>query len=311
VGNLLSNAIASSPASVKKPHFYCSSGGNAGLACVHAALSLSATATIVVPTSTAKFMVDKIKSLGVEVVQKGAHWTEADTYLREVLLANDENGVYVPPFDHQQIWNGHESMIDEIEEQMCAHGGYDGIVCSVGGGGLFIGLMQGLEKHGRLSGGGRKEVRMLAMETDGAHSLNYSLQEGKLSRLSGITSIAGSLGATQVAPKAYEWALRPEVTSEVLVDAEAAIGCVRFADDERIMVEPACGVSVATAYNGSLRKLFSQLSDEEFKKTNVVLVVCGGSNVTLETLEHYKVRYGEHEHVQRKWRNKKDTVFIK
>lgn len=33
-------------------HFYCSSGGNAGLACATAARDLGSPATIVVPTST-------------------------------------------------------------------------------------------------------------------------------------------------------------------------------------------------------------------------------------------------------------------
>lgn len=264
-----------------------------------------------VPTPTAAFMVNKIKALGVHVVQHGAHWKEADTYLREVLLANDKNGVYVPPFDHPVVWEGHQSLVDEIEDQMQSHGGYDGLVASVGGGGLFIGIMQALQSHGRLQGGGRKEIKVLAVETKGADSLNYSLRKGQLSRLDGISSIATSLGATQVADMAYEWGQRPEVTSEVLHDAEAAMGCVRFADDERILVEPACGVSVATAYNGSLRRLFSKKSDEDFAKLNVVLVVCGGSNVTLETLEHYKIKYGEHEDVQSKWKSRKDTVLIK
>lgn len=278
---------------------------------MHAALALDAKATIVVPTSCAPFMVNKIKSLGVEVVQKGAHWKEADTYLREELLANDSNSVYVPPFDHPTVWEGHGSLVDEIEEQMQSLGGYDGLVASVGGGGLFIGIMQALKSHGRLQGGGRKEIKVLAVETKGADSLNHSLRQGQLSRLDAITSIATSLGATQVADKAYDWGQRPEVTSEVLDDAEAAIGCVRFADDERILVEPACGVSIATAYNGSLRRLYKNLSDEEFAKLNVVIVVCGGSNVTLETLELYKVKYGGHEDVQSKWRPRKDTVLIK
>jgi L-serine/L-threonine ammonia-lyase len=256
-------------------------------------------------------MVNKIKSLGVEVVQTGAHWKEADTYLREVLLVNDKNGVYVPPFDHPTVWEGHGSLVDELEEQMQSVGGYDGLVASVGGGGLFIGIMQALKSHGRLSGGGRKDVKVLAVETRGAHSLNYSLEQGQLSRLDAITSIATSLGATQVAEKAYEWALRPEVKSEVLDDAEAAIGCVRFADDERILVEPACGVSIATAYNGSLRRLYKELSNEEFSKLNIVVVVCGGSNVTLETLEVYKTKYEGHEDVKNKWRPRPDVVLLK
>ena len=193
---------------------------------------------------------------------------------------------------------------------------YDGIVCSVGGGGLFAGVMEGLERHGRLKGENREEVKVLVMETEGAESLNFSLRAGELRRLNAITSIATSLGATQVARKAFEWGLREEVTSCVFSDAEAAMACVEFADDERIVVEPACGVSIAPAYNDTLHTLlYPELSDEEFKRLNIVIVVCGGSNVTLRILEGYREKYGRDERVVSKFHSrrlgKRDKVPMK
>ena len=256
-------------------------------------------------------MVSKLKTLGVEVVQRGLHWSEADTYLREELLSKDNEGVYVPPFDHADVWAGNGTIIDEIEEMFAERGeGYDAIVCSVGGGGLFCGIMDGLSRHGRLRRlGDRGGVKIMAMETAGADSLSYSLKQKKLSRLPVITSIATSLGATQVAAKAYEWSQRPEVTSCVFSDAEAAMGSVCFADDERILVEAACGVSIAPAYNDTLRTLlFPELSDEEFERLNIVLVVCGGSNVTLQVLEGYRRKYEKDETVVRKFHKKRLDV---
>jgi L-serine/L-threonine ammonia-lyase len=302
----MSKAILSFPPS-KKVHFYCSSGGNAGLACVTAATALERPATIVVPMSTSALMVEKLKTLGADVRQVGKHWSEADAFLREELLKNDEGGVYVPPFDHEDLWEGHASLVDEVERE-CAREGkeLDGVVCSVGGGGLFCGIMQGLERYGRLRGGDRKEVKVLVMETEGAESLNFSLGRGELSRLDAISSIANSLGATQVARKAFEWGQRSEVTSCVFSDAEAAMACVEFADDERIVVEPACGVSIAPAYNDTLHSLlFPELSDQEFSKFNIVIVVCGGSNVTLKILEGYREKYDNDERVVSKFHSRR------
>jgi L-serine/L-threonine ammonia-lyase len=283
----------------KPIHFYCSSGGNAGLACVTAANTLQRPATIVVPQLTPVRMVQKLKVLGANVVQIGKHWLEADTYLRETLLARDENGVYVHPFDHKDVWEGHSSMVDEIEEQMTGVGGYDAVVCSVGGGGLFCGIMQGLERNGRLRGsdtsrGDARAIQVLAAETIGADSLHASMVKGELTRIPAITSIAISLGATQVAKQAFEWAQRPEVLSHILPDAKAAMACVSFADDERIIVESACGAALSVAYDGSLKTmLYPQVSNEEYVKKNVVLIVCGGSNITLQILEKYRIEYGE------------------
>ncbi|PMD34680.1 tryptophan synthase beta subunit-like PLP-dependent enzyme [Hyaloscypha variabilis F] len=271
IGNLMSKAILSHPPS-KPVHFYCSSGGNAGLACVTAATALNRPATIVVPMSTSALMVQKLKTLGADVVQHGMHWSEADAYLREELLKKDPGGVYVPPFDHPDLWEGHSSLVDEVEVQM--NGEYDGLV--------------------------------LVMETEGAESLNYSLREGSLRRLDKISSIATSLGATQVAGKAFEWGQRPEVTSCVFSDAEAAMACVEFADDERILVETACGVSIAPAYNDTLHTiLYPELSDEEFSRLNIVIVVCGGSNVTLKILESYREKYGSDERVVSKFHSRR------
>ncbi|TVY40345.1 Catabolic L-serine/threonine dehydratase [Lachnellula occidentalis] len=305
VGHLMCKAIARHGPS-HPIHFYCSSGGNAGLACATAAISLQRPATIVVPLSTSPLMISKLRTLGADVKQVGNHWSEADAYMREELIAGDKNGVYVPPFDHVDCWEGNETLVDEVERQMCGYGGYDAIVASVGGGGLFSGIMAGLSRHGRLGGGGLKRVKVMAVETEGAHSLALSLERGELSRLDAITSIATSLGATQVANQAFEWAKRKEVTSCVFSDAEAAMGAVCFADDERIVVEAACGVSLAAAYNDTLRTvLFPDVTDEEFSKINVVIVVCGGSNITLEILEKYKQEYAMDERVVQKFHSRR------
>lgn len=289
IGNLVLSALSESQSRHSKPvHFYSSSGGNAGLACVTAATSLGYPATVVVPNSTKPSMIAKLKIAGAtDVVQIGASWKEADAHLREVVLPHlkeegEEEGVYVPPFDHPKIWEGNATLVDEIHSQLPDDGRPDAIICSVGGGGLFIGVMQGLEKFGW------NDVPVLAMETAGADSLSNSLKHGENTTLPGITSIATSLGAVRVADKAFEDAQKPNVKSVVLSDAEAAMGTWRLADDERLLVEPACGVSVAPCYDGRLKKLLPHLTPD----SRVVVIVCGGSNATLEMVSAYRQVYG-------------------
>lgn len=276
IGHFILSHLAKA-AKGEQVHFYISSGGNAGLACAAAAVLLGVRATIVVPTSASAYMIAKLRAAGAEdVVQLGASWVEADTHLREVVMpearAKGETTVYVPPFDAQEVWDGHSTLVGEVIEQL--DGPPDAIVCSVGGGGLFSGIMQGLDAANA------SHVKVLAVETEGAHSLALSLEQGRLSTLPAITSMATSLGARTVAAKAYEYAQRDSVTSVTLRDVDAMEGCVRFADDERIMVEPACGVSTALCYRGRLRERLPQLTEQ----SKVVIVVCGGSNVTTELL---------------------------
>lgn len=239
-------------------------------------------------------MISKIRIAGATaVIQRGATWVEADTYLREEMLAKDPNGVYVPPFDHPDVWAGAETIVDEVAQQIQG-GKPDAMVCSVGGGGLFSGVMMGLEKRWG------DDVDVLALETKGAESLAKSLEKGQLVTLSGITSIATSLGAVRVATKAFELGQKPNVRSVVLDDAEAAMGCWRLADDERLLVEPACGVSISVCYDGRLKALLPRLT----ATSKVVIVVCGGSDVTLERLAEYRARYGYVE----QWTTTDETV---
>ncbi len=271
---------ASDAADRSRTHFYISSGGNAGLACVLAATLLGAPASIIVPMTCSEYMIAKIRTAGAaDIIQHGASWAEADAQLREVIIprgqANGQIAVYVPPFDAQEVWDGHATLIEELFEQMTPEEGLpDAVVCSVGGGGLFSGIMQGLDVAGH------PETKVLAVETKGADSLAFSLEQGHLATLPAITSIATSLGARQVAAQAYEYAQRDSVISVVLEDADAQAACVRFADEERIMVEAACGVCLALCYKGQLRKVVPQLTE----KSKVVVVLCGGSNISTEVL---------------------------
>jgi len=111
---------------------------------------------------------------------------------------------------------------------------------------------------------------------------------GELATLPAITSIAASLGAIRVAENAFKQAQRDNVTPVVLDDAEACAACWRFLDDERILVEPACGASIALAYDDRLKMCLQRGFGPDSK---VVIVVCGGSKMSLDVLNNYREKY--------------------
>ncbi|ROV92724.1 hypothetical protein VSDG_06607 [Cytospora chrysosperma] len=307
IGNLMFRAVESAPGGKDDVHFYSSSGGNAGLACATAAKTLGRPATVVVPLTTPPHMVDKLRGLGADVVQTGENWAAADAHLRGTVMPAFETGhagparaVYVPPFDHSDIWDGVETLVGELEAQVPGPGPsgggdkIDAIVCNVGGGGLMCGIMQGVE---RIWGPARgRRPRVLAVETEGAASLHASVEAGALVTLPAIRTIATSLGATRVAEEAFAWAARRPgagLISAVVSDREAVVAMARFLDDARMLVESACGATLATVYNGDLRRhLGPGLTSAEWAEKNVVVVVCGGSNINLDMLENYRKEFG-------------------
>lgn len=300
IGNFIRTALQDPANKGRELHFYISSGGNAGLAAVIAARDLNCQCTVVVPSTTKPMMVQKLRDVGAaDVFQHGDNWFEADTHLRKTFIENqdpdsDKRNVYVPPFDHPDVWKGAETMIDEIARQLPSKEGgsktsfpADAVVCSVGGGGLFNGIVQGLGRYQQSQTGEVDRVHVLAVETKGADSLAFSLQNGSLQSLPGIKSLATSLGAVRVAPQALKNAQSPptgvDVVSAVGSDAEAAKGVIRLADEQRLQVELACGISVELG-TVKLKEYFPDLTPE----SRVVVVVCGGSNVSAEIIAEYR-----------------------
>jgi len=239
--------------------------------------------------STKPYTIAKIRAAGAhDVLQHGASWKEADAWLRQDIMPaaekRGEEAIYVPPFDHPDIWQGHSTLVAEMEKQFGNEGAPDVIVCSVGGGGLFNGVMEGVEKAGW------KDTTVLAVETEGAASLGESVKAGTHITLPGITSQATTLGAVRVSDRTWELAsTSKQAKSVILTDAEAAMGSWRFADDERILVELSCGVNLALCYGGRLQKALGRPIRAEDK---VVIVVCGGSGVSVDMINTWKQEFG-------------------
>ena len=244
-------------------------------------------------------MIARLKTAGAsEVIQTGDSWFYSDKHLRETLLPEAKskgvNAVYVSPFDDEAIYEGNSKIVDEVKGQMVGFRAHpegkeepDACIASVGGGGLFTGLQYGIDRHGW-----SEKTTLIAMGTTGAAGLDTSLKAGEIVTLPGIFSIATSLGCVRIGQRTWEMATqRNNVRSVVLEDADAAMGSWRFADDERMLVEPACGVSLAPCYKeGMLKRL---LGEKFSKESRVVVVVCGGAGITSATIEEYRRTYGK------------------
>ncbi|PXX64818.1 L-serine/L-threonine ammonia-lyase [Pseudomonas sp. LAMO17WK12:I10] len=243
-----------------KRRVVCPSGGNAGLATAMAAASLGLQACIVVPQTTAQTTRERIARTGAEVLVHGQVWDQANE--RALQLSSAADSEYVPAFDHPVLWQGHSSMVDEILED-CPQ--VDTIVASVGGGGLLAGILTGLLRHQR------QDCRIIACETTGSASFAAGLAAGHPVKLAKIDTVASSLGAAQVAAWPLQQIQAFAHQSLVLSDAEAILGVVRYADDLRQLVEPACGVSLAVAYLDHPAIAAAR---------DVVIVVCGGVSIS-------------------------------
>lgn len=250
--------------------FISSSGGNAGLAVAYAGRLLGVPVTVVVPETTTEKAIELLRREGAEVIVQGVSWQEANDFAQSLIGATD---CFLHPFDDPLLWQGHATLIDEVFLSGLA---FDAIVLSVGGGGLLSGVVEGLHRNGW------KKIPVFAVETAGTASFHEAIRAGHSVELERITSIATSLGAKRVCDRAVQSAKEHPIHSVVVSDQSALSACERFLADHCMLVEPACGASLAVVYeNAPALERFSR----------VLVVVCGGATATIDQIREWAKKY--------------------
>ncbi|KAF5387083.1 hypothetical protein D9615_001802 [Tricholomella constricta] len=289
-------------------HLVVASGGNAGLATACAANALQAKCSVYLPEGATQSTLDILRRQKAEVIVVGRHYAEA---LRAATAAVEReiDAVMVPAYDHGTLWEGHGSMIKEISTQLPYKP--DAIFCSVGGGGLLGGIIEGCTQVGW------DDVPIVALETIGSDCFFHSMScnSGRfnsvkkslppdvdvvydeensltLAHFNKFTSKAsGSLGASQPAAKVVKMALEREggVKCVSVPDELSMQALVSFADDHKLLVELACSTTLTPAYKPEFfNKLVPMKSSGE--KRTAVFIVCGGFKVSLaDALEYGKL----------------------
>ncbi|XP_058470876.1 serine dehydratase-like isoform X1 [Solea solea] len=259
----------------------CSSGGNAGMAAAYAARHMGVPATIVVPSSSPQVVIQRLQDQGAAVKVIGKVWDDANA--EALRLAESEGLTYVPPFDHPLLWQGHASIMSEVAASLGPGVKPGAVVLSVGGGGLLCGVVQGLKDVGWA------EVPVIAMETVGADCLNAAVKAGRVVTLDDITSEAKCLGAKTVCRQAFEYSQSGEtpVLSELVTDEQALHAVETFLNEERVLVEMACGATLAAVYTGLVHRL-QQEGRLPTPLRPLLLIVCGGSSIDVEQLNNLR-----------------------
>lgn len=157
------------------------SGGNHGLAVAYAGWIAGVPTTIYLGENTPPIKAERLQQWGAQVIIEGADWDEANQ--AALALAERQGIAYFHPFADPFVIAGQGTISLEVLEAVPE---IDTLVVAIGGGGLISGVSTAAKAL-------KPSIKIVGVEPVGAPTLQTSVQSGKVTELTEITSIANTL----------------------------------------------------------------------------------------------------------------------
>ncbi|WP_261129710.1 threonine/serine dehydratase [Bacillus sp. Marseille-Q3570] len=231
------------------------SSGNHGQAVSFIAKKLGVPATIVVPTDVNPCKMNAIEAYDGNIVKCGT--TSAERLPRAVEIAEEQKGVFIPPYDDPYIMAGQGTTGLEILEQVQD---VDAVVIPIGGGGLISGILTSIKET-------NPNIKVYGVEPESANDTFLSLKNGQITSINPTSTIADGLRATQPGDMTFP-IMQKYLDDLVLVtDEEIRLAFSFVMERMKQTIEPSSAVTVAALLNKKL----------PLEGKNVVTVISGGN----------------------------------
>jgi threonine dehydratase len=216
------------------------SAGNHAQGVALAARLTGRRATIFMPVNAPLPKVEATLAYGAEIRLEGDGVD--DCIASASAFAEEEGGVFVPPFDDPLIIAGQGTIGLELAEEAREA---EAVVVAVGGGGLIAGIAAALAAV-------RPGVRVLGVEAAGAASMRASLDAGRCVRLGRLNTMADGIAVKS--PSARTLAhVRAYVEDVVTVtEEEISKALLLLLERAKAVVEPAGAVTLAALLAGKV-----------------------------------------------------------
>ena len=209
------------------------SAGNHAQGVAYAAKCYGVQATIVMPTTTPLIKVNRTKSYGAKVVLYGDVYDEACEKAYE--LAEENGYTFVHPFDDPAVATGQGTIAMEIVKELPL---VDYILVPVGGGGLATGVST-------LAKLLNPKIRVIGVEPANANCLQVSLQNGKVTTLDHVNTIADGTAVKTPGESIFPY-LQQNLDDIVTVeDAELVVAFLDMVENHKMIVENSGLLTVA------------------------------------------------------------------
>ncbi|MBP1930171.1 threonine ammonia-lyase [Ammoniphilus resinae] len=217
------------------------SSGNHGQAVAYIANQLGLKSTIVVPENAATCKQEAIKAYhgGVEF----CGFTSGERIERAKQICEDEQAVFIPPYDDPLVIAGQGTAGLEILEQLDQ---IDEVYVPIGGGGLISGIATAIKES-------NPRIRVIGVEPTLANDTYLSYHNGKRINIGVTTTIADGLRTS--IPGELTFPIVQKYVDEIVLVEEEAIKRAFTLVFTRMkqVIEPSGAISIAAAMESGAR----------------------------------------------------------
>lgn len=233
----------------------CSAGNHAqGVAL--AATKNGIKSIICLPDGAPISKVEATKRYGAEVcLVKGVY---DDAYNKAIQLRDEKGYSFIHPFNDPDVIAGQGTIGLEILNQLPDA---DVVVVPIGGGGLIAGVAYTIKQL-------KPNCKVYGVQAHGAPSMQKSVNDGAISTLSNVNTIADGIAVKTPGDLTYELCKKYVDGIITVTDDEIALAILTLIEQQKLISEGAGAVPVAAVMNG-------KIPDIEGK--NVCCLVSGGN----------------------------------
>ncbi|HIF47718.1 threonine ammonia-lyase, biosynthetic [Candidatus Thioglobus sp.] len=254
-----------------------SSAGNHAQGVALSAKKLGIESVIVMPLSTPKIKVNAVEQLGGKVILHGDVYDDAYHYAKQ--LEQDQDLVFIHPYDDIEVMSGQATVAKELLEQLS---GIDKVFVPVGGGGLIAGMATYIKHYA-------PEIKVIGVEPQDSPTLYEALKHNERVILPEVGRFADGVAVKQIGEKTFEIA-RQVVDEVILVSNDEICAAIKdIYEDVRSIAEPAGALATA-----GIKKY---VKTHSLKNENLISVV-SGANVNFDRLRYIAERADIGEHVE-------------
>jgi threonine dehydratase len=215
-----------------------SSAGNHAQGVAYAANEKGLEAIIVMPKSTPIAKISATKNYGATVILHGDYYDDA--FDKAVEITAEKNGVFIHPFDDEDVIAGQGTIAVEMLESLPD---LDAIIVPAGGGGLLAGVAVAAK-------GIKPNIKVIGVQAENADAIVQSFKAKKLINRDNIYTIADGIAVKRPGKVTVELINKYADDMMTVTDDEIAATIIQLIERTKQIVEPAGATPLALALSG-------------------------------------------------------------